>query len=374
MKILITSVSAGAGHTRAAQAIEIAVRREHPGIQISNVDAMDFVPKPFRKLYVDGYVSMVNRAPALWGFLYDAMDRAEKSSKTSRLMNVVQRANARPLLKHIAEFRPRRIVTTHFFLPQILGKHLGKGGVKIPVDVVVTDYDVHRIWLHDAVARYFVATDAIAFKMEKMGVARSKILVTGIPIVPVFSDLTDRAAILKSLDLEAGTPTLLLMAGGLGMGALAQTVKSLCNFPSKLQIIAVAGKNDALRAELERIDPPSRIRLRSLGFVQNMHELLSIADLVVSKPGGLTTSECFAKGAAMMVVSPIPGQEERNADYILENGAGLKAMSLEELEFKLVKLLGEPPRLARMKENSKRLARADAAIVIAGAVAGALKS
>lgn len=361
------SVSAGAGHVRAAQAVEAALREQHPGVEVRNIDAMEYVPAPFKRLYTRGYISMVNSAPALWGYLYDL---AEKSTATrmNRFAAALQRIQAPRLFRMIREFAPDRIVCTHFFLPQILSAALAEGRWTIPIDVVVTDYDVHAVWIEPGVSRYYVAHEALAYRLKARGIAGEKIRVTGIPIHPDFLRPVDRLAVLRSMELDPALPTLLLMAGGLGMGPLVRSVEAIARLPLPLQVISVAGRNEELKAGVDAIRPENGTRVVSLGFATNMPELLTAADIVASKPGGLTTSECLAKRVALVAVSPIPGQEERNADYLMESGAGLKAANTDDLEYKVLTLLRDPARLAALRENAGRIARPRAAYEIADAV------
>lgn len=365
-RILLCSVSAGAGHVRAAAAVEAAITAVHPGVEVRHIDAMDFVPRAFRRLYVDGYVAMVNRAPSVWGMLYNAADRQPPGSLPSRLVSTVQRVQAPRLLKFLADWRPDAVLATHFFLPQVLSASAFARQLAPRIEVVVTDFDVHRIWLQDGVDRYHVATDVIAHKLNAWGVARDRVEVVGIPIHPAFAAPVAREQARTDLGLDPNLPTILLLAGGLGMGALDRTVTMLAASGRPLQIVSVAGRNESLRKVIASCSPPPGGRIVSLGFVENMPQLLDAADLVVTKPGGLTTSEALARGAALLLASPIPGQEERNADYLLENGAAMRASCVEELQYKALMLLGDDQRRNELRAAARALGRPEAAFRVAG--------
>jgi processive 1,2-diacylglycerol beta-glucosyltransferase len=188
--------------------------------------------------------------------------------------------------------------------------------------------------------------------------------VTGIPIHPVFAQEADRATCLKAQGLTGDRPILLQLAGGLGVGPIARIYQNLLALEMPVEVAVVAGKNAAVREELEKIAVPRRHRARIFGFTEQIDQLMAVADVVVSKPGGLTTSEVLARGAAMAVVNPIPGQESRNSDFLLENGAAIKINNLAILPHKLGLLLHDPQRLADMKTNAKRLGRPQAAVEI----------
>jgi processive 1,2-diacylglycerol beta-glucosyltransferase len=170
---------------------------------------------------------------------------------------------------------------------------------------------------------------------------------------------------LKSQGLVGDRPIVLQLAGGFGVGPIAKLFQGLLAIERPLEIVVVAGKNEPAREELSKIEVLPRHRAVVLGFTDKMHELMAVADIVMSKPGGLTTSEVLASGAAMAIVNPIPGQESRNSDYLLENGAAIKINNLPTLNVKLNELLSNPRRLETLKENARRIAKPQAAFDVA---------
>ena len=210
-----------------------------------------------------------------------------------------------------------------------------------PLWVQVTDFDVHALWVHPHVDRYCVANEEVAFRLADRGVPRERITVTGIPVMPQFSAPLDRA------DLRGrarhSTPekfTVLMMAGGAGVGGLDKLAERVLRLPDTLQLVALAGRNAELLQRLQALAKQHPGKLFPLGFTTTVERVMTAADLVVTKPGGLSVSECLAKQRPMLLVSPIPGQEERNADYLLESGAAIKAVDGATLVFKLASLLG----------------------------------
>jgi processive 1,2-diacylglycerol beta-glucosyltransferase len=197
--------------------------------------------------------------------------------------------------------------------------------------------------------------------MADRGVPRETIHVTGIPIMPVFSESRSRAECAAELGLDPDRKTLLMMSGGAGIGGIETLAESLLRLDEDFQLVALSGRNKPLLEDLQRIAADHPGRLFPLGYTRTIELVMAASDLAITKPGGLTTSECLAVGLPMIVISPIPGQEERNADYLLENGAALKACGEAALAYRVSMLLREPERLRILRENSLRIGRPDAA-------------
>ncbi len=191
------------------------------------------------------------------------------------------------------------------------------------------------------------------------------ISVTGIPIHPVFSQPKDRAECLARQGLAGDRPIIVQISGGFGVGPIEEIFRGILAIETPVEVVVIAGRNETAKHQLEQVAVPERHRAKILGFTDQIDELMAVADIVVSKPGGLTTSEILARGAAMAVVNPIPGQESRNSDFLLENGAAVKINNLATLGHKLTPLLEDPSRLARLKENARRIGKPQAAFDIA---------
>jgi processive 1,2-diacylglycerol beta-glucosyltransferase len=221
--------------------------------------------------------------------------------------------------------------------------------------VQVTDFDVHALWVHPGVDHYCVASDEVAFRLADRGVPAEKIHVTGIPVMPQFTAPLERAICARELGLAADKFTVLMMAGGAGVGGLDELAARLLQLPHDLQLVALAGRNAELLERLQALAARHPGKLFPLGFTTTVERVMTAADLVVTKPGGLSVSECLAQRKPMLLVSPIPGQEERNADYLLEAGAAIKAVDGATLSFKLGRLLAQPQRLHAMSEAAHRI-------------------
>ncbi len=365
-RLLVLSVSAGAGHVRAAQALEAAARNAKPPWHATHVDLLTLVPREFKKLYADQYIKLVEKLPQLWSYLYSRSDRPTRDSFVGKLKRAVEKLNTRKLGAEIQRLGPSAILCTHFLPAELLSRARAKLGdqerAKLPpLWVQVTDFDVHALWVQPHVDRYCVASDEVAFRLADRGVPRERIAVTGIAVMPQFAAPLERAVCAAELGIAPDKFTVVLMAGGAGVGSLDELAARVLAQPRELQVVALAGRNEALLGRLTKLAAAHPGRLFALGFTTTVERVMTAADLVVTKPGGLSVSECLAKRKPMLLVSPIPGQEERNADYLLEAGAAVKAVDAASFEFKLARLLAEPARLAAMSEAAHKIARPAAA-------------
>ena len=378
--IVILSVSAGAGHVRAAEALRARAAEAYPDVQATHIDLMEWVPSVFRKVYAESFLYVVEKYPEIWGYLYGRSDKPPREySKTEVLRKALERLNTVKFMKLLKDLNPDQVICTHFLPAQLLSRKIRKGVFDLPVWVQVTDFDVHRLWIHDHMAGYFAASEEVAWRMASKGIPQGNIQVTGIPIMPAFSAPLDKAECARSLGLDPARPVLALMAGGAGVGAgtggggLEATAARLLNMPGNFQLVALAGRNEKLLADLKTLAEAHPGRFFPMGFTRTIERLMKAADVAVTKPGGLTSSECLAMGLPMILVNPIPGQEERNADYLLENGAALKAYDGPGLEFRVKHLMSDPARLATLRERALALGRPDAAAAVLARVLGAPK-
>jgi len=364
MRILIATVTAGAGHLQAAAAVEEAWRRLCPRDIVGRVDLLDFVPKLQRQLYARGYVKVVEHTPELWGLMFRQTDDPALVRKLTRFRRVFARATNRRFVRHLREFGPEAVICTHFLPVEVLG-HLAGRGIDPFTACVVTDYEAHALWVDPALDLYCVAATETKSSLMARGTDAGQIAVTGIPIADKFAHRLSSPAVRRTLGLRNDLPVLLVLSGGLGMGPVADILTALDQVKRPLQTLAVAGRNAELRTELAARD--HRHPTRVLGFVTNMHELMTAADLVLTKPGGLTTAEALALGKPLFILNPIPGQESANSDFLLERGAAVKVNRVRDLPFRIEQLLGST-RLKTMARAAGRLGRPRAAEDVCGEV------
>jgi processive 1,2-diacylglycerol beta-glucosyltransferase len=359
-RLLLLGVSAGAGHQRAAAAIA-AWGKDRAEIQ--HWDVLDFVSATFRKVYSDAYLRLVNDHPEWWRLVYNASGSASVDSAGQRLRRLVERGNTRGLIKAIQNFRPDRIVCTHFLPAEILSHEIARSRCGVPVYVQVTDFDLHPMWVTPGMAGYFAANAEVAARLTACAPVVTAAHVTGIPVMPDFDPARGASPeeARRELAPDAEGPIVLLMGGGSGIGSLALQAEALLELSAKPVVVALAGRSAPALAQLQALAEKSSGRLIPMGFTDKVPALMRAADLAVTKPGGLSTSECLALGLPMILSAPIPGQEERNADYLLEEGAALKAIDGLALRLRATALLGDRSRLARMAAMASGIARPYAA-------------
>lgn len=360
-KVLVLSASAGAGHVRAAAAVEQAFNELGAAREVRHVDTLDYTNKLFRHLYAKAYLDMVQSAPAALGWFYDKLDQPWQNERRRLALD---RLNTRPFVKLLEQYRPDIIVCTHFLPAEIISWLKAKERLHSPQAIVVTDFDVHAMWLCHHYEQYFVALDETRVHLEQLGIPAAKITVSGIPIDPVFAQAKDKHAMRAKHGLAQERVNILISAGGFGVGSVGHLIEALGALAHPAQLIAVCGRNEQLRAQLQQqagtLTTP-HIALKVIGYTTEMDELMAAADLLLGKPGGLTTSEALARGLALCIVNPIPGQEERNSDHLLEEGVAIRCNNLPALAYKLDRLLADTARFAAMQQQARRLARPRAA-------------
>ena len=361
-RVLILSASAGAGHIRAADAIEKAFAQAGAAREVRHIDVLDYTNKVFRHLYSKAYLDMVNTMPEVMGWLYDRLD---KPWKNERRRLALDKLNTRPLVSLLKEYKPDIVVCTHFLPAEILSWLKAKERLRCPQAIVVTDFDVHAMWLCHYYEQYFVALDETRAHMEKLGVPASKLTVSGIPIDPIFVIAKDKREMRLKHGLAPDKTTILVSAGGFGVGRVEDLWTSLAEIQHEAQVLVLCGRNEELKKKLDKLATKrvgsSRVTMVNIGYTTLMDELMSAADILLGKPGGLTTSEALAKGLVFVIVNPIPGQEERNSDHLLEEGVAIRCNNLPVLAYKVDNLLNDAERFARMQANARRMARPDAA-------------
>jgi processive 1,2-diacylglycerol beta-glucosyltransferase len=373
-KVLVLSASAGAGHMRAAEAVERAIKEMGAAGEVRHIDTLEYTNKLFRHLYSKAYLEMVNKTPEVLGWLYDHLD---KPWKNERRRLALDKLNTRPFVKMLKAYQPEITICTHFLPAEIISWLKAKERIATRQAIVVTDFDVHAMWLCHHYEHYFVALDETRVHLERLGIPPGKITVSGIPIDTVFAEKKDKRAMRARHDLSQDVTTILLSAGGFGVGPMQHIVQSLAEMRHPVQVVALCGRNEELKNRIERVArklaPGGRILIKAIGYTKAMDEYMTASDILLGKPGGLTTSEALAKGMAFVIVNPIPGQEERNSDHLLEDGVAIRCNNLPALAYKIDRLLEDPSRLSSMQSNARRLARPHAAREIVGKLL-ALKS
>ena len=330
------------------------------------VDSYRYAASLFSKVVSDGYIGMVRTIPQVYGFIYD---RAERATSAHGFRVWAAEFTARNLHGLIERTKPAAVVCTHAFPCNVMAAYKRLYGDTVPVMGIVTDFVVHPFWIYKNIDAYAVATAEIRATMIARGVAPGAIEVDGIPVDPRFgAPAPDRAALRARLGLPADGKVVLVMGGGLGLGPVAATVRALAAGAADVTPVVIVGKNRALQRRVEEEARRAEHDVRVLGFVDNVHEWMHASDALVTKPGGLTTSEALAAGTPMALLRPLPGQEERNARYLVSRGAALRATRTRDLARVVDALLGDAVVRERVRGGASALAHPDAAARIAARI------
>ena len=326
-----------------------------------HLDAMQFTSPAFRRFYTDTYIRLVDRLPRVWGWLYQYMHHAAPTDRTQSLRRRLERAQTRALLHKIATIKPDAIICTHFLPAEMLSYLSVNQRPNCPIWVQITDYDAHRMWIQPGVTGYFVGNEKVASSLRAQGVSANQIHLTGLPIMPRFSIMPQRAWCARMLALDPTRITILLMSGGAGIGHLAELSERLLAIDPTLQLIALSGRNTILRAQLLQIAARAPVRFVVQGHTAHVERFMACADIIVTKPGGLTSAECLAARLPMVLHNVIPGQEERNADFLVEQGVALQASDAAAVESQVRYLIAHPEVRQRMARQAHAAARPRAA-------------
>jgi len=357
-KVLIVSVRAGAGHLMAAAALEAGFSDLKLALAIKNIDLLDYSTDLIKFLYGKMYLDVVKLIPELYAYNYKHYEPSKKFIKPRFL---IDRFSFSAFFELIEDFGPDLILCTHFIPAALVENYRRKKNKAFKIAVTLTDYEFHPLWVAPNVDRYFTANEEVKSSLVYYGVEPEKIVASGIPVNPRFSEPKDRGGLRKKHGMREGAPIILISAGSFGITPLAEVIDDLGRIHDEFQLMVVCGKNVDLEKELQE-KQKSQPRLRRVfGFVDFMDELMAISDLLITKPGGITVSESLVTGLPMIFIEPIPGQEEANADYVVEQGAGLKARNVSSLIYKLQHLVKNPERLKAMSRRASDISHADAA-------------
>jgi len=351
-RILILHASAGAGHKQAALSLEKTCQLTSSATAKA-IDILDYTPAYFKRWYTHGYLEVIKNVPELWGYLYDHSYEYTKTTVLERIHKVISHLHLGPLLDYVQKFDPDALVFTHFLGAELLHNLRRKKILHIPFFCVVTDFAVHSIWISKRYNAYYVATEGEKRVLKRHGFKDNQIKVTGIPVNPVFASPVDKNALCRKRRLNPNLPIVLMISGRYNLRGYENLLSSFKNIKERLQLIVLAGRHKGLLQKLRKIAKGLKMPVSIDGIVDNMHELMSISDIVITKPGGLTTSEALAAKTLMAVIDPIPGQEQRNTDFLLESGVAIRIHDMKNGGQKIAALLYNKKRLSDMQTRLK---------------------
>ena len=364
LRVVLAAASVGCGHKRAALAVSETLASRGRPVESTLLEVLDDAPAWFRVLYHDGYLRAVRHAPWLVGAMYDAADVPTRDRRIlagvlDRVEDAVTRRFRGRAELHAADV----VLSTHFLTTAVLGRMRLRGELRAPLVTVVTDEHPHSAWIHPGSDATCVASNAARETAIAAGLRPERVHATGIPIDPRFCMVQPTCA-------PDGRPKVLVCGGGYGLGGMDRAVASLLAMPVDAAITVVCGKNAALGRTLRALADahdarPGHPSLRVMGLTGRMHELMAESDLMVGKPGGLTTSEARALGLPMVLMRPIPGQEERNARALVGAGAAVRVPRPQDVGAAVAAILADPGRLHAMRASAAALGRPRAAFDVA---------
>jgi len=361
-RIFILTLSVGTGHVRAAEVLQRALYDCIDPVEVRLLDALKVARSWFLALYVRPYWWLLRRAPGLWRWLFE---RRQKKLHRATAPRWVFRRGCREVLEQLKAYAPQLVIANEIGALEIAALGKREGWFHAPLLAVQTDFQTEPPWVQAEVDAYCVGSEEARSQLVNWGTSPNRILVCGIPVDPVFALPVDKSELRRALGLDAQRPVVLVMGGGMGPAPLDAIVGTLELCPLPLQVLVVAGYDRILRQALELLRRKVALDLHVFGWTDTIPELMAVADLLITKPGGITTAEALSAGLPMIVTHPIPGPEERHVRYLVQQGVAVQAKTLEEIPPLVTRMLSKPENLAEMSRRQKDMARPDAAHAIA---------
>lgn len=352
-KVLILSGDFGDGHKQAARAILETSQLYRPDVEATVVDFMEWTHPHLHSVGRYCYIQWVKTFPSVYGYLFQ---KTRDDNTFSNLFKKVKLFALGKMVKLLEEVQPTVVVSTFPIAAAAMSLLKENGLTDIPTVTVITDHTDHSYWIHPYTDQYLVGSEHVRQALIARHIPASRILASGIPIRPQFCQTFDRSTLREKFGLKQSLPTVLIMGGGLGM--ISKTFIRLLQTDSRLepmQFIIVCGRNEKLKEKLESELKPGKHRFLVTGFVDHVHELMALSDLIITKPGGLTTSEAVALDLPMLLYKPLPGQEQDNSAYLLSAGVAILAEDEPDLFGKLIKVFQNPQILSTMKSRTKQI-------------------
>jgi processive 1,2-diacylglycerol beta-glucosyltransferase len=375
-RILILHAAVGSGHTTAARALADAFRSRQQQGDVRVEDILDYGSRLFREGLIRTYLRVSGNAPLIWKMLYESsdVDDPDVVAALNVLRARVDRLPVRKLERFVTSYAPDAIVCTHMFPLTVLQRLKRQGTLPQPLYCVITDYMVHSMWINDVVDGYFLASEPTREAMIARGVPPEILHVTGIPVKPEIAEPKVSAEVRARRGLPLDRPIITLFGAGIEPRRVRLVVSRLLKSETPGLLAVVAGRSATLLQSLADLEDGPAMVLRRLGMIDYVDDLVAASDLVITKSGGLIVSEVLARGTPMIVLDPIPGQEEWNADLVAGSGAGIQLRQPESVPLAALYLLSQPDRLAMMRAQAALVGRPRAAQEIADRVLRDLRS
>lgn len=370
-KLMIMTASIGFGHDKAAEAMKAKVEEKDSDIEVEIIDFMDILQPDMSKLIKKTYLKMIHTLPSWYSLLYSATQNIKSQNSAIDLANYHINKRVVELLR---ESKPDMILFVNPMPSNIVPSLLKKGKIKIKKATLITDYAMHKGWLNDEIDCYFVGREELKEKIIEASTKKPEIHVTGIPIEDKFMMEVSQKEIAGKYGLDIEIPIILVMGGGLGLGSIRETITTIDEIESPMQTIVLAGRNEKLRGKLQAIKFRDDHVVRILGFCDNVHELMTISNILISKSGGLTMAEATCKKLPVLIINPIPGQEVINAKYFDRLGTASYIKNIKDLKMAIINLIFvNPKRREKMAKMCEKVMKPDAANKISQIIINQLK-
>ena len=369
MQVLILSISKRSGHHHAANALETALHAHYPAVDVINQNYFDFIKNPMMERMINRtYLGILKTTPEIWDYVYD---NDKVAVRISGLRNFATRQTATKFNEILQELKPSAIVCTQAFPCEIACILKRNNELKIPIVAVVTDFVAHSYWIHPEVDLYAVPSEATKQEMIEHHLDPSRIEVLGIPIKPEFEkqySAEEKLQLKIKMGFDPELPIVLLMGGSQGFGPMENIIQQIAHHNGKIQLIVIAGLNSKLRRNLLRVQPFLSIPMHVYGYVNNIQDFMTISDILITKPGGITTSEALIKELPMIIIHPLPGQEENNSVFLNKVGAVIRVDDEVDIAKAIHELLSVPGKMEQLRANMVHLAVRNSGKIISDAI------
>ncbi|WNC15040.1 MGDG synthase family glycosyltransferase [Brevibacillus brevis] len=356
-KILIFSASIGNGHNQAARAMQESLAEN--GYTSMIIDTLEYISPTFHKILLESYMNLLRLSPKMWGRIYHNTEKS-RFFDMNVLMNKLL---ANKLKKLINSVQPDAFIATHPFASCMLSVLKGRNDWKEPIYTIITDYTIHPSWINHHINYYFIGHEQLYYLVDLYRQDHQKFIPMGIPIMRKFRLPLDAEQIRQKLGLKPEQKSMILSGGGLGLGSMEKVLDGLEQMDIPLKVFIMTGTNEKLYRKVS--SRTYRHEVVPLKFINNFHEYLETADLIVTKSGGLTSAEVMSKRVPMIIYNPLPGQEERNSHFLLNNGCAVHANLSEQLIYFIEELLYSTSKVDYMRRMAQKIAKPDAAQRIA---------
>lgn len=368
MKALIVYAKAGAGHKRAAEAVFSAFKRRGEDKDVTLIDCLDYTNRWFKNLYPGFYIFLVRFLSPVWAAVYYSLENRLFYSLIRPLRRINNHLVSQRFVAYLKRERPKVVISTQFFASEVVAALKRKKQLDATLISVVTDFGAHTFWESVDVDIFIVASEDTKQDLLLRNIPEEKIKVLGIPIEPPLRQF-NQLQLREEFRLNSSLFTVLIVGGGFGVGPIKELVYNLDGLSdqirNRVQLVVVCSRNKKLYGEIKNIAAKLKVSSNVFGFVPDLYKMMNATDVIISKPGGLTTSEALAAGLPMIIISPIPGQESKNCDLLVKNGAAVRIDRPGEVKQAIEELIGAPDKLAKMRQNCLALSRPNSADDIA---------